>query len=174
MSPWCPILSPKTLTQSKQTAFYCSMAPPASCCYSQPCAILLPCLPVCSLPDFVPQKSCAAGLTDPGSTYCTNTELKFIGTLCSWALTQHWYISVTAALVPSSPTNLLEMSLLMFHLCTCCGSITQTPTNKPFTIHSYSAHEVPFHIPGIPLIPSLLWHDLVFQSGLSRARSWFW
>lgn len=71
--------------------------------------------------------------------------------------------NVTAALVPSSPTNLLEMSVLIFH----------HTTKKPFPIHSYSAHEVTFRISGIDLIPSLLWYDLVFQAGLSRARSCF-
>lgn len=88
----------------------------------------------------------------------TNTALCFI-------------FSVTAALVPSSPTSLLEMSLLIFHLCTCSGPIIQRPANKPFTIHSYSAHKVTFWVSGIGLIPSLLWYGLVFLAGLSRTRS---
>lgn len=151
------------------------MVSPAPCCYSQPCAMLLPCLPVWSHPDFVPEKSCAPGLTDSGSTYCTNTiEVHRILIQLSTNTALSFIFRVIAALVPSSPTSLLEMSLLTFHLCTRSGSIIQRPTNKPFNTHSYSVHEITFDISGIDPIPSLLWYDLVFQAGLSRARSIFW
>lgn len=86
--------------------------------------------------DFIPEKSCAPGLTDSGSTYCTNTELKFIGSLCSWSTNTalSFIFSVIAALVPSSPTSLLEMSLLIFHLCTCSGSVIQPINHSQSTV----------------------------------------
>lgn len=121
------------------------------------------------------EKPCT-GVRVLGSTYCTNTELKFAGSSSSWALPQHW-VSFSS-LEQSSPFFTQQTT----------GAVTAQYSISAYTLGLSYRHQLTNYLQSIIILriktysesQELVWYLVysgmiwLFRLALSRLRSCFW